>query len=67
MMEKKTFEENMTRLDEIVERLERNDTPLDETITYFEEGLKLVNELEKRLKGYEAKVEELLKASEKND
>ncbi len=66
MSEEKTFEASMARLNELVALLERNDTPLDETIACFEEGLKLVQELEKKLKGYEKKVDALMKASEDN-
>jgi len=60
----KKFETSMSRLNELVEILEKNETPLDETIACFEEGLKLVSELEKQLKSYENKVNELLKAGE---
>lgn len=64
MSKEKTFEESMNRLNELVVLLEKNETPLDETIVLFEEGLKLIDELEGKLKGYENKVSELLKASE---
>lgn len=64
MRKEKTFEESMNRLNELVVLLEKNETPLDETIVLFEEGLKLIDELEGKLKGYENKVSELLKASE---
>ena len=35
----KSFEESMNRLEEIINDLEENEKPLDETITLFEEGL----------------------------
>lgn len=60
-MAKKTFETSMNRLNEIVDLLEKNDQPLDETIKLFEEGLKLVNECDTQLKYFEDKVEELMK------
>ena len=66
MSSEKTFEQSMERLNELVNILEKNDTPLDETISCFEEGLKLVSELEKKLKSYEEKVNELLKAGEEH-
>lgn len=66
MSKEKTFEESMNRLNELVGLLEKNETPLDETIVLFEEGLKLISELEGKLKGYEDKVSELLKASGEN-
>lgn len=64
MGNEKKFETSMSRLNELVEILEKNEIPLDETIACFEEGLKLVAELEKQLKNYENKVNELLKVGE---
>lgn len=40
---KKSFEENITRLEEIVSLLERGDAPLKDSLTLFEEGTTLVN------------------------
>ncbi len=67
MSKEKTFEQQMNRLNEVVSLLEKNDAPLDETIAGFEEGLKLVQDLENRLKSYENKVNELMKESELDD
>ncbi|MEA4822690.1 MAG: exodeoxyribonuclease VII small subunit [Clostridiaceae bacterium] len=36
-----TFEQAMTRLEEIVRAMERGDAPLAETLSLFEEGTKL--------------------------
>ncbi len=41
-MEKMTFEQALTRLDEIVKLLERGDAPLDDSLKLFEEGTALV-------------------------
>lgn len=38
----KTFEENMTRLEQIVKAMERGDAPLDEAMKLFQEGTELV-------------------------
>ena len=38
---KKTFEESMARLEEIVSRLERGEVPLEESLALFEEGTRL--------------------------
>ena len=62
----KTFEESMARLEEIVELLQENEQPLDETIKLFEEGLKLVIDCEGKLKEFETKVAELSEESEEN-
>lgn len=40
---KKSFEENITRLEEIVSLLERGDAPLKDSLTLFKEGTTLVN------------------------
>ena len=37
-----TFEQNMTRLEQIVRSLERGDVPLEESLKLFEEGTGLV-------------------------
>lgn len=38
-----TFEENMTRLEEIVSLLERGDAPLADSLALFEEGTRLAS------------------------
>lgn len=57
--EKKTFEESMQRLEEIVSLLETNEQSLDETVKLFEEGLTLVKDCDASLKNFENKVNEL--------
>ena len=57
----------MKRLDEIVNALESNQQPLDETITLFEEGLKLVHDCDERLRQFENKVGELLAKNGSDD
>ncbi len=56
----KTFEESMSRLEEIVRELEQNDAPLEETIQMFEEGLKLVGDCDAKLKQYEKRINDIL-------
>ena len=51
----------MNRLEVIVGELERNELPLDETISLFEEGLELVRICSDKLKAFEQKVEEITK------
>ncbi len=48
----KSFEESMNRLEEIINDLEENEKPLDETITLFEEGLQLVKACDTKLKKF---------------
>ncbi|MDR2569805.1 MAG: exodeoxyribonuclease VII small subunit [Oscillospiraceae bacterium] len=40
--EKQTFEQAVTRIDEIVNSLERGDAQLDKSLALFEEGVKLI-------------------------
>ena len=67
MAKPKSFEESMSRLDEIVELLEKNEQPLDETIHLFEEGLKLVKSCDDQLKAFEEKVAALSKDGEETE
>ena len=45
MATKKTFEENMLRLEAIVAQLEKGEAPLDESLKLFEEGTRLPKEV----------------------
>ena len=60
MEEKVPFRKSMNRLEEIIDLLEKNDMELEDAITYFEEGLKLVNNCDAQLKNFENKVQTLL-------
>lgn len=62
-MEKLTFDQAMKRLNEIVSALDKNELELEKAITLFEEGLQLVTFCEDKLKGFEGKIEQLLKTS----
>lgn len=56
----KSFEESMQRLQTIVQDLESNEKPLDETIALFEEGLKLVKSCDEKLKKFENQMDKLI-------
>ena len=58
---KKSFEESITRLDEIVKLLENGDVSLEESLTLFEEGTGLVKNCGKILDTAEQKVVRLMK------
>lgn len=58
--EKLTFEQAMGRLEEIVKRLERGDAPLEETLSLFEEGTRLLGGCSAQLDSAEQKVRKLL-------
>jgi len=62
-MSKKTFEESMKQLEEIVEELESGNLPLEKTLKKFEEGVKLSKACNKKLDEIEQKVTILMKDS----
>jgi exodeoxyribonuclease VII small subunit len=55
------FEAAMGELEELVERLEQGDLPLEESLAAFERGVKLTRSCQTALKEAEQKVEILLK------
>ena len=58
----KTFEQSVTRLDEIVTSLEKGDAQLDKSLALFEEGVKLIELCGKMLDTAEQKVVSLQKS-----
>lgn len=58
-MENKTFKQSMSRIDEIIGLLEKNEIELEEAIEIFEEGLKLINRCDAQLKSFENRINEL--------
>lgn len=54
--ENKTFEENMTRLEQIVRAMEKGDVALDESLKLFQEGTDLVRSCQKLLDDAELQV-----------
>lgn len=61
---KLTFEESIARLDEIVKALERGDKPLEEALSLFEEGTKLIKSCGRVLDEAEQKVVKLRRGPE---
>lgn len=60
-----SFEEILAKLTQVVERLEKGDLPLEESLAVFEQGIQLSRLGSSRLDAAEAKVEELLGESMK--
>jgi exodeoxyribonuclease VII small subunit len=56
-----SFEDKLTRLDEIVEKVENSTLPLEESIRLFEEGNALIKDLQKTLDDAEKKIGEYRK------
>lgn len=63
-MAKKSFEENITRLEQIVSALESGEVKLDESLKLFEEGTELVAACSKLLDTAEQKVVQLSKGAD---
>lgn len=55
-----SFEDAVKRLSEIVQRLERGDLPLEESLLLFEEGIRLSRASQDKLDSAQKRVEELL-------
>lgn len=55
------FEKKLTRLEEIVTMIENKTLPLEESIALYQEGKKIIEELEMALKDAESKIAEIVK------
>ncbi|WP_262316260.1 exodeoxyribonuclease VII small subunit [Lacticaseibacillus parakribbianus] len=60
-MAEPTFEENLTRLEQIVASLEQGQVPLEAAMDQFKTGVKLSQQLEKTLKEAEQTVTKMVK------
>ena len=54
------FEEHLTQLETVVERLERGDLSLDESVRLFEDGMKLTSACKQELEQAEGRVQVLV-------
>ena len=59
-----SFKQAMKRIDEILDLLERNEIELEEAISLFEEGLKLVNDCDQQSVSFRTKMDELMSSYE---
>jgi exodeoxyribonuclease VII small subunit len=55
-----SFEESLTELEGIANKLENGQLPLDESLLLFEKGIKLVRECNTKLKNVRQSVEKLI-------
>ncbi len=58
----KSFEESFSRLEKILETLEGEDCPLEDTIRLYEEGLGLTKECYDKLNNAELRIKEINKS-----
>lgn len=59
-----TFEQTLTRLDEIAVALDRDDVPLEKALALFEEGIAKLREASTALATAEGKVKTLVEEAE---
>jgi exodeoxyribonuclease VII small subunit len=59
-MKKKSFEEALAKLEQITKELEEGDLSLEESLKYFDEGVKLAEYCNSKLNDAQKKVEILL-------
>ena len=55
-----TYEQNIYKIDEIIEKLENNELSLDESIAEYEKAIKLIKESEKLLEQAEGKIQKVM-------
>ncbi|AIM15556.1 MULTISPECIES: exodeoxyribonuclease VII small subunit [Neobacillus] len=55
-----TFEEAMAKLEQIVEKLEEGDIPLEEAIIYYKEGMELSKLCHDKLKSAEKQLTQII-------
>lgn len=58
----KTFEESMTRLEQIVRAMERGDVALEESLKLFQEGTELVRSCQRLLDEAQLQVKKIMTA-----
>ena len=59
-----SFEQSLTRLEEIVHALERNDVDLEQALRLFEEGISHLRSAGQALKMVDARVQQLVEAAD---
>ncbi len=64
MSKRATFEEDMGKLEALVEKLEQNELPLEDSIDAFEEGMKLAGSMVKALEKAQERVRKLTKTEQ---
>lgn len=63
----KSFEENLSRLEELTANIRKSDISLEDALSTFEEGIKLAKSLEKDIEKIEGKIQILMNQPVKAD
>jgi exodeoxyribonuclease VII small subunit len=61
---KESFEDELARLEQLVESLESGTVSLDELVTKYEEGVRLLKSCQKSLEAAELRIEQLGKRAD---
>lgn len=64
MKESRKFEDKLKELENITGRIKSGELPLDDTVRFFEQGMKIASELEQEINAAERKVEILVSGTE---
>ncbi len=64
---KETFEVEMAKLEKLVESLESGTVSLDELVTKYEEGMRLLKSCQSNLQAAELRIEQLGKKSNESE
>ncbi|MEC7737188.1 MAG: exodeoxyribonuclease VII small subunit [Candidatus Neomarinimicrobiota bacterium] len=59
-----TFEDALSRLETLVEKMESGEGTLEQSLDWFEEGMSLIKSCRQELESAEQKVKELIKNTE---
>ncbi len=65
MAETFDFEKALKQLEEILNKIQNNDTSIDESLSLYEQGLVLTKQIEKQLSQIEEKIEKVIVEDEK--
>ncbi len=60
MSQTKTFENNLSKLSEIIEKMEQQDVGLEESLKLYEQGIQLTRKCQKIIDDAEKKIEQLM-------
>jgi len=63
-MSEQNVEQGLQQLETLVAKLESDEVGLDEALQLFESGVKLADQLQKKLEGSELKIKQVLESSQ---
>ncbi|MBR3003788.1 MAG: exodeoxyribonuclease VII small subunit [Lachnospiraceae bacterium] len=64
MSEERTLEESFKELDELIEKMQTEDLPLEEAFTLYKRGIELVQQCNDRIRKVECDIQKLNPAGE---